>query len=350
MYFKSDNGSAVHPMVMDAMAKANQGYSDSYGDDLIMDRVRDKVRDLFEAPEAAVYLVATGTTANVLSLAINVTPWQAIYCHPLSHIHNDECNAPEFYTGGAKLKLVEGKDGLIPASALETAIASSMQGDVHCTQRGVVSITNLSEAGTRYTTAAVRELGAIAHSYNLPLHMDGARFANAMVASAASPAELTWKSGVDILSFGGTKNGLMGVEAVVLFDPEKAWEFELRRKRGGHLFSKHRYLSAQMDAYLDGDLWIEMATSSNQKAARLSQGILKLPDASLVYPTDGNIVFASMPRARHRQAMEAGAKYYFVSPTATTNGPDDEQLAARFVCSWSTTDKDIDAFLKLAQS
>lgn len=349
MYFASDNCSGAHPLVMDALLQANLGYTPSYGDDPIMEQVRAKIRDLFEAPEAAIYLVATGTTANVLSLATHASPWQAIYCHPLSHIHVDECNAPEFYTGGAKLKLVDGENGLITPAALETAIATSMQGDVHCTQRGVVSITNLSELGTLYSVATVRALGAIAHSYDLPMHMDGARFSNALVAAGCSPAEMTWKSGVDILSFGGTKNGLLGVEAVVLFDPEKSWEFELRRKRGGHLFSKHRFLSAQMQAYLQDGLWTSMATSANEKAARLSQGIRALPDGSLAHPTDANMIFASMPRARHRRAMAAGAQYFFMSPTATTEGPDDELLTARFVCSWSTRDDDVDEFLKLVQ-
>lgn len=347
MFFSSDNSSAAHPKVMDALFEANKQYAMPYGNDPIMDEVRARIREIFEAPEASVYLVATGTTANVLSLATYVEPWQTIYCHKDSHIQMDECGAPEFYTGGAKLVLLDGDNAKFSAQTFQDAINTTHQGFVHSVQRGAVSITNSTEAGAVYSPAEIREITDVARANDIPVHMDGARFANALVAAGCSPAEMTWKAGVDVLSFGGTKNGLLGVEAVIMFDPKKAWEFELRRKRGGHLFSKHRFLSAQMQAYLQDDLWLSMATAANKSAARLSQGIMALPSTKLLYPTQANAVFAGWPRSGHRRAHEAGAMYYYWPHECTLEGPEDELLSARLVCSWSTTDDDVDQFLSL---
>ncbi|MCG6902128.1 MAG: low specificity L-threonine aldolase [Rhodobacter sp.] len=345
MYFASDNTAPVHPKVMESLTRANAGYAPSYGGDAIMDTVRARIRELFEAPQAAVYLVATGSTANALSLATFCPPWGAVYCHPRAHIEEDECGAPEFYTGGAKLVLVDGDDAKMTPANLRQKIADTVQGDVHRVQRGMVSITNVTEMGAVYSTAEVAALCDIGKSFGLPCHMDGARFANALVATNASPAEMTWKAGIDVLSFGGTKNGLMGVEAVVIFDPEKAWEFELRRKRSGHLFSKHRYLSAQMQAYLADDLWLSLARDANAMGARLSAGIAAAKGGKLLHPTDANMVFATLPRAAHRRAKDAGATYHFWPVDRSLDGPDDAALSARMVCSWCTTADDVDRFL-----
>ena len=347
MFFASDNSSPAHPKVMEAMMHANEGYMGSYGADPIMDAVRAKIREVFEAPEAAVYLVSTGSTANALSLATFCQPWGAIYCHRTAHIEEDECGAPEFYTNGAKLVLIDGADGKMDADTLRQTVKMAAGGGVHNVQRGMLSITNVTEAGGVYTVAEIAELCAIAKEYDLPCHLDGARFANALVATNASAAEMTWKAGIDVVSFGGTKNGLLGVEAVVIFDPKKAWEFELRRKRGGHLFSKHRYLSAQMLAYLQDDLWLSMARNANDMGARLSNGILKVPGASLLHPTEANMVFARWPRGAHKVAKAAGSAYYFWPFTQSLDGPDDETLSARLVCSWCTTEKNVDQFLYL---
>ncbi|MCP3969484.1 MAG: low specificity L-threonine aldolase [Rhodobacteraceae bacterium] len=349
MFFGSDNTSGVHPEVMQALVKANDGFAPSYGSDPIMDEVRARVRDIFEAPDAAVFLVSTGSTANVLSLATFCAPWQKIYCHPLAHISTDECGAPEFHTGGAKLALVDGADGKISPDALRATIGATAQGDVHAVQRGPLSITNVTELGAVYSPAEVAKLCAIAKEWDLPCHLDGARFANALVASGATPAEMTWKAGIDVLSLGGTKNGLMGVEAVVIFDPEKAWEFELRRKRGGHLFSKHRFLSAQFLAYLTDDLWLTMARHANAMGGRLAQGIVGLPGGALLHPADANMVFAALARAAHMAARSAGAVYYPWPRDWPANGPKDEPLTARLVCSWSTTGEDIDRLLQAAR-
>lgn len=349
MFFASDNSSPVPAQVLDAIARANEGYAMPYGADPIMDEVRAGIRERFEAPDAAVYLVSTGTTANALALACLCPPWATIFCHRMAHIEEDECGAPEFYTGGAKLTLLEGDDAKIDPSELRRAIGFTARAGVHNVQLGALSLTNATEAGAVYTPDEVATLTAIAKEAGLPCHMDGARFANAVVSAGCTPAEMTWKAGIDVLSFGGTKNGLLGVEAVVLFDPEKAWEFELRRKRGGHLFSKHRYLSAQMQAYMADDLWLDLAGRANAAARRLSEG-LQDAGATLLHPTQANAVFAAWPRDGHRRAQEAGAAYYFWPFNQSLDGPGDEPLSARLVCSWSTTDEDVTRFLDLIRS
>lgn len=345
MFFTSDNASGVAPQVMAALTKANEGYAKSYGNDAIMDRVRAKIRAIFDAPEAAVYLVINGTAANSLSLSIACPSWGTVFCHHEAHVTVDECNAPEFFTNGAKLIGIPGAHGKIEPDALAQAIATTGRGGVHGAQRAMLSLTNVTEAGTVYTPAEIKTLTTLAHADGQICHMDGARFANAVIATGASPAEMTWKAGIDILSFGGTKNGLMGVEAVVIFDPAKAWEFELRRKRSGHLIAKHRFLSAQMEAYLDGDLWLHLASQANAMAKRLSNGLTALPGTTLTHPTEANIVFASLPRAGHDRAQAAGAHYNFWPFDPPTIGPADEPLYARLVASWCTTKADVDSFL-----
>ena len=345
MFFASDNTSPVHPRVMEALTRANEGYAMPYGNDPIMEEVRATIRDRFEAPEAAVYLLATGTSANCTALACLCPPWATIFCHTNAHVEEDECGAPEFYTGGSKLTLVGGEHARIDPAKLAHAISHTGRGGVHNVQRGAVSITSPTENGAVYSVAQIEEIARIAKAHDLPLHMDGARFANALVATNASPAEMTWKAGVDAVTLGGTKNGLMGVEAVILFNPKHAWEFELRRKRAGHLFSKHRYLSAQMQAYLQDDLWLEMARTANARAADLSAGILSLSGASLLHPTEANSVFASFTRAAHRRAHAAGAKYYLWPFDQSLDGDDEEMLSARMVCSWCTTEANVDEFL-----
>jgi threonine aldolase len=341
MFFASDNTSGIPPQVMDALVRANSGNPPSYGADPIMDRVRDRIRTLFAAPEAAVYLVATGTAANALSLAIACPPWGAVFCHRTAHVTEDECGAPEFFTNGAKLVLVEGAHGRMTPETLAAALARTGASGVHGVQPGCLTITNVTEAGTVYTPAEIAALTALARARGLPCHLDGARFANALVATGATPAEMTWKAGIDILSFGGTKNGLMGVEAVVIFDPAKAWEFELRRKRGGHLFSKHRYLSAQMDAYLTDDLWLALAGQANRMGVRLAQGIAALPGAGLIHPVQANMLFAWLPEVARTRARAAGAAFY--------DWPGPPEGAVRLVCSWSTTEADVDRFLGLVR-
>ena len=343
MNFASDNTGPAHPRVMEALVRANEGYAMPYGADALMDRVRAQLREAFEAPEAAVYLVAKGTAANSLLLATLAQPSQTVFCSRVAHIHEDECAAPEFFTGGAKLTLVEAPDGKMTPEALRAAIAGEETRGVHGPQRGPVSITQATEKGTVHTPDELRVLTSVASDYGLPVHMAGARFANALVALGCTPAEMTWKAGVDAVSFGGTKNGLLGVEAAVIFDPAMAWEFELRRKRGAHLFSKHRFLSAQMAAYLEDGLWLDMARAANAACARLAAGLRQHPDVRLHYPPEANIIFAEWPRAAHRRLHEAGALYYLWN--GTLDGPDEVPVTARLVTDWSASAATVDAFL-----
>ncbi|MGL4239415.1 threonine aldolase family protein [Tabrizicola sp.] len=335
MRFASDNTSGAAPEVMAALMRANEGYDRSYGADTAMDRVTALVRDLFEAPEAVVHLVATGTAANALAIATHCPPWGAVFCHTHAHIAEDECNAPEFYSG-AKLVLVPGDHGKMTPGSLTAALATTGEGGVHGVQRGMLSLTNVTEAGTVYSASDIATLTALAKAQHLPCHLDGARFANALVATNASPAQMTWQAGIDILSLGGTKNGCLGVEAVVLFDPAKAWEFELRRKRGGHLFSKHRYLSAQMEAYLTDGLWLRLATHANAMGQRLAAGLrakgATVPDAP------ANMLFPEWSPGTHDRLEAAGAHFYRL------NAPEGRERA-RLVTSWSTTAEDVDRFL-----
>ncbi len=345
MNFASDNAGPVHPKVMEALARANEGYAMPYGADPWMEGVREKLRLAFEAPDAAVYLVATGTAANALLLATLAKPWQTVFCARVAHVHEDECAAPEFFTGGAKLTLVDVTDGKMTPGGLRLAVSGEETRGVHGPQRGPVTITQATEKGTVHSLAELRALTAVAKDFGLPVHMDGARFANALAALGCTPAEMTWKAGVDAVSFGGTKNGLMGVEAAIIFDPALAWEFELRRKRGAHLFSKHRYLSAQMSAYLEDDLWLDLARQANTACARLVRGLRQRPDVAFCFEPEANIVFADWPRATHRRLHEAGARYYLWS--GGLDGADEERLTARLVTDWSASEASVDRFLAL---
>ncbi len=344
MFFASDNTGPVAPKVMTAIVNANQGYATAYGNDQIMDRVRDKIRDVFEAPDAAVFLVGTGTAANALALACHINPWQSVFCHRDAHVEVDECGAPEFFTNGAKLVPLSGGSAKIDPESLRAALVTVDDTDPHVVQRGILTITQLTERGTAYSLEEIRTLTQLAKSYNMPCHLDGARFTNALVSLGCTPAEMTWKSGIDAVSFGGTKNGLMGVEAVVLFNPDKAWEFELRRKRAAQLFSKHRYLSAQMEAYLTDDLWLDLARKSNAAAVKLEAAILSLPGGQLIHRRDGNMLFAGWSRKGHQNAKKAGVAYglHFGQ---SLDGPDDEVLTARLVCNWATSDAEIADFV-----
>lgn len=337
MFFASDNAAPVPPQFIEAMERANTGYAMAYGNDPETLALRDRLRELFEAPEAEVFLVSVGTAANALALACLCQPWQAVFCHTHAHVAEDECGAPEFFTHGAKLVLVDGADGRMAPEALRAALAAT-GGSVHGVQRGALTLTNVTEAGTVYTPDQIAELAAIAHAAGCPVHLDGARFANALAATGATPAQMTWQAGVDLLSLGGTKNGLIGVEAVVLFDPARAWEFQLRRKRAGHLASKQRFMAAQMAAWLEDGLWLSLAEQANAMGARLAEGLARLPGVTLRHPVEANILFPEWPEGTEARLQAAGAVYYpFPAPPG--------REAGRLVTSWSTTEADVDAFL-----
>ena len=346
MNFASDNTGPVHPNVMAALIAANTGYALPYGGDDLTAQTIQNIRDLFEAPDAAVFLVSLGTAANSLILATLSQPWETVFCHTVAHIHEDECNAPEFYSGGTKLTLVPGPEAKMTAENLRRSILAEETRGVHGPQRGPVSLTQATERGTIYSLKEIQEISATAEEFGLPVHLDGARFANAVQSLGCSAAEMTWKSGVDAVTFGGTKNGLMAVEAVIFFNPKYAWEFELRRKRGAHLFSKHRFLAAQMQSYLAGDLWLDMAKKSNDASARLIQGLKQIPEVQIDFEPQANIIFAQWARAAHQRLHAAGAQYYVMAGDHTT-GPSDELLPARLVTDWSTTPENVDKFLDI---
>ncbi len=340
MFFASDNSGPVPPQVIDALARANTGHVSGYGADALSLSVADRLRDLFEAPDAAVYLVPTGTAANVLALALLCPPYGTVFASPVAHIHEDECNAPEFFTGGAKLTLVPGGDRMTP-DALRRAIEGEQNRGVHGPKRGPVSITQLTERGNVYSMDELHALTAVAREYGLPVHLDGARFANAAVRLGVTPAQMSWKAGVDICVFGGTKNGLMGVEAVMIFDPARAEEFEYRRKRGAMLFSKHRYLAAQMDAYLAQDLWKDLALRANARCDQLVQGMKGL-GVTVLNDTQGNMVFFDAPRRVHQALHEAGVAYNI---WGALDGDPQETIMGRLVCDWSLEPAQVSLFL-----
>lgn len=349
MNFASDNSGPVHPKVMDALINANTGYALPYGKDDLTTQTLQDIRNLFDAPNAAVFLTALGTAANSITLATLTQPWETIFCHTLAHIHKDECNAPEFYSGGAKLTLVSGANAKMNAKNLRNTILEEENRGPHGPQRGPISLTQITERGTVYSLEEIQSISAVAKEFEVPLHMDGARFANALQTLGCSAAEMTWKSGVDAVTFGGTKNGLMAVEAVIFFDPKYAWEFELRRKRGAHLFSKHRYLAAQMQAYLDDDLWLDLAQKANQSCAKLVKGLKENSEVQLDFEPAANMVFAHWTRASHQRLHAAGAQYYVLDGDYTT-GDKNEMLAARLVTDWSISDQNINKFLDILSS
>jgi len=339
MNFCSDNTAGAHPKILAAIAAANDGPAMPYGNDDLTRKVEARIREVFER-DCAVFLVGTGTAANALALACLTPPWGAVYCHPDSHVNRDECGAPEFYAGGAKLIAVGGEDGKFSAASLEAAISSGDFGVAHHAQPAAVSLTQASEAGTVYTPAEIRAIADVAHRQGLSLHVDGARFANALVTLGRSPADLTWRSGVDVLSFGATKNGALAAEAVVFFDKAKAAEMPFRRKRGGQLWSKMRFLAAQLEAYLGDDLWLMNARFANSQARRLGQGLARLPGARIAYPVEANEVFVSLP-APVIDGLEAdGFRFY--------RWPDDTALMLRLVTAFNTAPEHVDAFLASA--
>ena len=343
MWFTSDNAAGAPPEVLKAVAEAAEGYGMAYGADPWTDKARTAIREAFEAPNASVHFVATGTAANSLALSCLCPVWGAVYCEASAHIEMDECGGPEFFIGGGKLALIDGDDGKISPSALRRAIDGAPKGDVHSIQPGALSITQATEAGTVYSVGELRTLAAIARDAGLPVHMDGTRFANALAATGASPAEISWKAGVDILCLGFTKNGALAAEAIIVFDPAKDWELQLRRKRGGHLFSKMRFMTAQIGAMMEDDLWLRLATHANAMASRLATGLRQIEGVELMHPADANLMFARLPNAAHARAKAAGAMYYDMPDPP--GAADDGKVKVRLVCSFQTRAEDVDALL-----
>ncbi|RCW80248.1 threonine aldolase family protein [Paracoccus lutimaris] len=339
MNFASDNAGGVHPRIMAALAAANDGHVPAYGGDRITRAAQDLLREVFDAPDAAVHFVPTGTAANALSLSLLAPGWGKVFCHQDAHIQTSETGAPEFFTGGAKLITVPGTGGKITPEALTEALILNGRDSVHAGQNVALSLTNATEWGTVYDVEEIAALTAIAHAQGMACHMDGARFANALASLDVAPSDLTWRAGIDILSLGGTKNGCMGVEAVLIFDPALSDEFEFRRKRGGALVSKHRFLAAQVLAWLEGDLWLQMARHANAMAHELALGLSRLPGVRINQRVETNAVFATVPREVYSRARATGMSFHLWPHTQDEAG--DEPLSIRLVCGWDTRLEDV---------
>ena len=336
--FASDNVSGASPEIVAALAAAAEGGAMPYGADDWTARVEAKCAELFET-DVAVFPVATGTAANALALAALTPPHGAIYCHPQSHAYVDECGAPEFYSGGAKMVTVDGPHGKLAAVDLAVALADARPHGVHNVRPAALTVSQATEAGAVYSVDELSALADTAHANGMGVHMDGARFANALVHQGLSPADATWRCGVDVLSFGATKNGALAAEAVIFFRLDLASEFGERRKRGGHLLSKQRFISAQLDAYLSDDLWLANARAANRAAARLAEGLAVLENVRLVHPVEANEVFACLPEAMIEGLEGDGFGFYRMGGQGTV----------RLVASFNTAAADVEAFLAAAR-
>ncbi len=341
--FASDNAAPVCPELMEALIQENQGPAMGYGNDQTTADMEKNLQDVFGCDLRA-FPVATGTAANVLSLSVLTPSYGSVYCHKLSHIEGDECGAPEFFTGGAKLVLLDGDEGKLDPITLDEALSRTDPGNVHHVPPKAISMTQTTECGTVYTPEEVAAVGAVAKDYNLGLHMDGARFANAVASLGCHPSEITWKGGIDVLSFGATKNGAMAVEAVVFFNQEKAKEFEFRRKRGAHLFSKSRYLSAQLKRYVEEDLWLNMAEHANQMASRLAEGLVSNNEnpVTIDHSVDANMLFATLSEKTITNLEEDGFLFYVMGKRSEGN--------VRLVTSWNTTEGEVGRFLEVVKN
>lgn len=346
MNFASDNTAPVADAVIQALAAANHGPARAYGTDALTARVEAGLGEVFER-EVAVFLMGTGTAANALALAQMTPPWGAVLCHAEAHVMNDECGAPEFFTNGAKLVGLPGADGKLTAPALDALLARNIWSQPMHVTPSAVTLSQATEAGTLYTPEEIAAVSDTARRHGLRVHMDGARFANAIVATGASPAEMTWRAGVDILSFGFTKNGALAAEALVVFAPDLVRGLAERRKRGGHLWSKGRYLAAQVDALVGQGLWLDLARAANDRAADLARGLTQL-GIRLAFPVEANEVFAYLPESVDGALRAAGAVYH---PWATEAAPPaaSGETLIRLVCSFATEPDEVTAFLATAR-
>jgi threonine aldolase len=351
MNFASDNAAGIAPEILDAIVRANHGHALAYGDDAITARLQHRLCELFER-EVAAFLVPTGTAANALALAQLSPPWGAVLCHQAAHIAVDECGAPEFFGGGLKLVELAGEAGKIAPEALRRVLAREWRSP-HQVAPAVLSLSQATESGTVYRLDEIGALAEIAHAHGLAVHVDGARFGNALARMNASPAQATWKAGIDALSFGATKGGGLAAEAVIFFDPSRAAQMAERRKRAGHLVSKHRFLAAQLEAFCAGDLWLHLAHHANAMADRLAAGFAAL-GIKPIWPVEANEAFVPLPAAIDARLKAAGAVYYpwhadSRPAKASGNSPEDAVLV-RLVTSFATTPEEVDRFLAIAGS
>ncbi len=331
--FRSDNSAGVAPEILTAIADTNVGSAVAYGADPQTARLEQRVRELFEHSTARVFPVSSGTAANALGLTALCPPWGSVLCHETAHILQSECGATSMLGGGTVIRGIPGADYRVQPATLRSALESVRWGDPHHSQPAVLSLTQPTDMGTIYSVDEVAALAAIARERDLRMHIDGARIANAIVALGCSPADLTWRAGVDIVSLGATKNGALSTEAIVSFDDQAADQLVYRTKRSGHVTSKMRFQSAQLSAYLENDLWLRLAANSNAMMARLADGLQRL-GVSLLNRPDVNIVFAEISDEAAARLEAAGLLFYRIRPGVI-----------RLVTSWQTTSDDVDSAL-----
>jgi threonine aldolase len=331
-HFGSDNYAGICPEALEGMLQANHGHEVSYGDDSWTEKASNLIRDIFEK-DCDVFFVFNGTSANSLSLASLCQSYHSILCHEFAHVEGSECGAPEFFANGTKVLLLPGANGKIDPNSIERAV--NKRTDIHYPKPRALSLTQATEVGTVYSLAELGALAEIARRFQLRIQMDGARFANAVVSLGVAPKEITWKAGVDVLCFGGTKNGIAIGEAVVFFDRAMAREFDYRCKQGGQLASKMRFLSAPWVGMLQDGAWLRHATHSNAMAKRLAAGLSNLPRIQISYQVDSNAVFARIPEDVVEAMHQRDWKFY-----THVGGWDDSRL----MCSWDTTPEDVDEF------
>jgi len=331
-HFASDNYAGICPEAWAALAEANQGHAPGYGDDPWTQQAADLIRGIFET-HCDVYFVFNGTAANSLSLASMCQSYHSILCHELAHVEVDECGAPEFFSNGTKVLLIPGANGKIEPAAIERMVKKRT--DIHYPKPRAVSLTQATELGTVYSPDEIKAIWARAKSCGLKIHMDGARFANAVAALGVAPKEITWQAGVDVLCFGGTKNGIPVGDAVVFFDRELAREFDYRCKQGGQLASKMRFISAPWVGMLKDGAWLRHAEHANRMAAYLESKLRPLPQVKILFPRQANAVFAEMPGPVKDGLRAKGWKFY----TFIGSG------GCRLMCAWDTTESDVDRFV-----
>jgi len=338
MDFASDTTAPAHPSVIEALSAVNTGSASSYGADDVTARVRNLLAKTFETNDFDFWICASGTASNALALSIMCSSIGAIACHEEAHIELDERGAPEFFSGGAKLRLLPGHGAQIDETAFRDALAQNDPGFVHETPLETLSLTNLTECGTAYSVETITHYAALAKAEGLNTHLDGARLANALAHTSATPAEMSWKAGVDVLTLGLTKTGAIGCEIILLFGSmrEQFDALKARAKRSGHMPPKMRFLAAQATAMLEGGLWLDLAKQANASAKTLANLLCAQPGVSLAYPTDGNEVFAVLPATLEAKIKQAGVKCY-----PWPGG------SYRFVCSWATPHSDLDALRDL---
>ena len=338
MDFSSDTAAPAHPKIIEAIAAVNHGTEPSYGADAVNARLRQQLTECLETDDFEYWLCASGTASNALALSTLCSPIGAIACHQEAHIERDERGAPEFFTGGAKLRLLPGQGAQIDETALRAALTANNPDFVHETPLEALSLTNLTECGTAYPVAQVEAFSELAKSAGLRTHLDGARLSNALVTTGASLAEMSWKAGIDVLTLGLTKTGAIGCEIIILFGPmrDQAAALRARAKRSGHMPPKMRFIAAQAEAMLTDNLWLSLAATANSNAKTLADMLCAKPDVSLAYPAQGNEVFCILTPEIEALIQKAGVKCY-----PWPGG------SYRFVCSWATAETDLAAMRDL---